>query len=129
MLGLPQPESRHGVPVDDTAAIGGPVGPFSIRCLADIEARLIYVSCAIPEPAERYGVACAFLARGVHQVGEALGQTEVGRDRVDERVASALTLVESDFDYSKEESVVIDPDETTYAKSPEEAQDRCPFPF
>lgn len=44
--------------------------------------------------------------------------------RVDERVAVALELLNGDFDFNVDETIVIDPDSTTYAKTPEEARDR-----
>ena len=44
--------------------------------------------------------------------------------RVDERVELALELLEEDFDFSKEESIVVDPEATQYAKTPEDARER-----
>ncbi len=44
--------------------------------------------------------------------------------RVDERVAEAQTLLRSEFDFGKDETIIIDPDVATYAKSPAEATDR-----
>ena len=44
--------------------------------------------------------------------------------RVDERVSVAQQLLDSDFDFSKEEDIIIDPDASTYAKTPEDARDR-----
>ncbi|NND96703.1 MAG: carboxy terminal-processing peptidase [Pirellulaceae bacterium] len=44
--------------------------------------------------------------------------------RVDERVGVALNLLGSDFDFSKDEQIVIDPDAATYATTPAEADDR-----
>ncbi len=44
--------------------------------------------------------------------------------RVDERVVVALDLLDNDFDFTKDESIVIDPDAATYARTPQEAQDR-----
>ena len=44
--------------------------------------------------------------------------------RVDERVKVANELLEMDFDFHRDESIVIDPDAASYAKTPEEARDR-----
>jgi carboxyl-terminal processing protease len=44
--------------------------------------------------------------------------------RVDERVAVAQELLEGDFDFSKDETIVIDPDSAVYATNPAEARDR-----
>ena len=44
--------------------------------------------------------------------------------RVDERVAVANELLNSTFDFHRDESIVIDPDAANYAKTPEEARDR-----
>ena len=44
--------------------------------------------------------------------------------RVDERVAVAMELLDGEFDFTLEESIVTDPDETEYAKSPQDARDR-----
>ena len=44
--------------------------------------------------------------------------------RVDERVAVALELLEGDFDFTKSESILIDPDEAEYSSTAVEARDR-----
>lgn len=44
--------------------------------------------------------------------------------RVDERVAVAMELLDGEFDFTKIESIVIDPEEAIYAKSPEDSRDR-----
>jgi carboxyl-terminal processing protease len=44
--------------------------------------------------------------------------------RVDERVDVALKMLDGDFDFNLDESIVIDPDETTYATTPQESNDR-----
>lgn len=44
--------------------------------------------------------------------------------RVDERVAVAMELLDGDFDFTKEESILTDPDEAKYSTSPEVARDR-----
>ncbi|NND99189.1 MAG: carboxy terminal-processing peptidase, partial [Pirellulaceae bacterium] len=44
--------------------------------------------------------------------------------RVDERVAVAQELLNSDFDFNREETIVIDPETAAYAKDPQEARDR-----
>ncbi len=44
--------------------------------------------------------------------------------RVDERVAVAMELLDGDFDFTKDESIITDPDEAKYANSPEDARDR-----
>lgn len=44
--------------------------------------------------------------------------------RVDERVAVAMNLLEGEFDFTKDESILTDPDDTKYANSPEESRDR-----
>ncbi|QDT11278.1 carboxy terminal-processing peptidase [Planctomycetes bacterium K23_9] len=44
--------------------------------------------------------------------------------RVDERVAVAQQLLKSDFDFSRDETIIIDPDSASYAKTPAEARDR-----
>ncbi len=44
--------------------------------------------------------------------------------RVDERVAVAQELLDGDFDFQREESIVIDPESAKYATSPQEARDR-----
>ena len=44
--------------------------------------------------------------------------------RVDERVTVAQELLHGDFDFTKEEDIIMDPDDATYAKTPVEAQDR-----
>ena len=44
--------------------------------------------------------------------------------RVDERVGMAQELLKTEFDFDKDEEIVIDPDVATYAKTPEEAKDR-----
>lgn len=45
-------------------------------------------------------------------------------ERVDERVAVAQELLDGDFDFTKNETVVIDPETAQYAKTKEEARDR-----
>ncbi|MCD0459237.1 carboxy terminal-processing peptidase [Roseiconus lacunae] len=45
-------------------------------------------------------------------------------ERVDERVAVALELLDGEFDYTKDEYIVVEADETTFAKTPEEARER-----
>ncbi|WP_235908323.1 carboxy terminal-processing peptidase [Roseiconus nitratireducens] len=45
-------------------------------------------------------------------------------ERVDERVAMALELLDSDLDFTKEESIVVDPEATSYAANEQEARDR-----
>ena len=45
-------------------------------------------------------------------------------ERVDERVKVAKELLEGDFNFQLDESIVIDPEVATYAKTPEEARDR-----
>lgn len=45
-------------------------------------------------------------------------------ERVDERVAIAQELLDGEFDFSVDESIIIDPDAAKYATSPEEARDR-----
>lgn len=44
--------------------------------------------------------------------------------RVDERVETALTLLDGDFDFSKEEFVVADGEDASYAVTPKDAEDR-----
>tara|TARA_R110002049_G_scaffold72490_1_gene186942 strand:- start:31141 stop:33300 length:2160 start_codon:yes stop_codon:yes gene_type:complete len=44
--------------------------------------------------------------------------------RVDERVAVAQELLDSKFDFKRDESIIIDPDAATYANTPDEARDR-----
>jgi len=44
--------------------------------------------------------------------------------RVDERVAVALELLDGDFDFAIDESIVIDPEAANYSKSPADARDR-----
>ena len=44
--------------------------------------------------------------------------------RVDERVAVAQELLTSDFDFSKDETIVVDPEAAQYAKTPADAKDR-----
>ncbi|TWU67056.1 MULTISPECIES: carboxy terminal-processing peptidase [Crateriforma] len=44
--------------------------------------------------------------------------------RVDERVAMAMQLLDQDFDFTKEESIVVDPDQAQYARNDAEARDR-----
>ncbi|WP_233148695.1 carboxy terminal-processing peptidase [Rhodopirellula sp. MGV] len=44
--------------------------------------------------------------------------------RVDERVAVALELLNEDFDYTKDEYIIVDADETSFAATPEEARER-----
>lgn len=44
--------------------------------------------------------------------------------RVDERVTVAMELLEQEFDFNKEESIVVDPEAATYSKTPEEARER-----
>ena len=44
--------------------------------------------------------------------------------RVDERVAVAQELLDGDFDFSKDETIVVDPEAAKYAKTPAEAKDR-----
>ena len=44
--------------------------------------------------------------------------------RVDERVRLAQELLDGEFDFDKQESIVIDPDAAQYAKNPEEVRDR-----
>jgi len=44
--------------------------------------------------------------------------------RVDERIATALELLDSDFDFSKDEYIIVDADAASYAKTPEEARER-----
>ena len=62
----------------------------------------------------------------VEQGDLSLAYTIFGRfvQRVDERVAVAMKLLNGDFDFEKDESIVIDPDATSYAKTTEEANDR-----
>lgn len=45
-------------------------------------------------------------------------------DRVDERVSTAQELLGTEFDFAKDESIVVDPDAAQYAKNPAEARDR-----
>ncbi|MCA9137369.1 MAG: carboxy terminal-processing peptidase [Planctomycetales bacterium] len=44
--------------------------------------------------------------------------------RVDERVATALKLLDSDLDFTKDEYIVVDPEAASYAKTPQEAEER-----
>ncbi|MDG2224081.1 MAG: carboxy terminal-processing peptidase [Rubripirellula sp.] len=44
--------------------------------------------------------------------------------RVDERVAVAQELLDGEFDFSKDETIVVDPDSAVYATNPAEARDR-----
>ncbi|QDV54551.1 Tail-specific protease precursor [Rosistilla oblonga] len=44
--------------------------------------------------------------------------------RIDERVAVAEALLNEDFDFTTDESIVVDPDAARYPTSPEEAKDR-----
>ncbi|MEO1618694.1 MAG: carboxy terminal-processing peptidase [Planctomycetota bacterium] len=44
--------------------------------------------------------------------------------RVDERVAIALELLDTDFDFTKEDYIIVDADVAEYAKTPEEVRDR-----
>lgn len=44
--------------------------------------------------------------------------------RVDERVAVALELLDGEFDFTKDEAIIIDPEAAQFAKTPEEARDR-----
>ena len=44
--------------------------------------------------------------------------------RVDERVAMALELLDSEFDFSKDEYIIVDADAASYAKNVEEARQR-----
>ncbi len=44
--------------------------------------------------------------------------------RVDERVAVALKLLDGEFKFNTDETIVIDPDSAQFAKTPEEARDR-----
>ncbi|MGI9471124.1 MAG: carboxy terminal-processing peptidase [Rubripirellula sp.] len=44
--------------------------------------------------------------------------------RVEERVSTAQELLDGDFDFSKDENIVIDPKSATYANNPDEARDR-----
>ena len=44
--------------------------------------------------------------------------------RVDERVAVAMELLDGDFDFEKDETIVTDPDEVQYSKTAEESRDR-----
>jgi carboxyl-terminal processing protease len=45
-------------------------------------------------------------------------------DRVKERVATANELLDQDFDFTRDESIVIDPDAARYALDADEARDR-----
>ncbi|MFU7562196.1 carboxy terminal-processing peptidase [Roseiconus sp. JC912] len=45
-------------------------------------------------------------------------------DRVDERVDVALELLDTEFDYDKDEYIIVDADETKFATTPEEARER-----
>ncbi|TWU40465.1 carboxy terminal-processing peptidase [Novipirellula artificiosorum] len=45
-------------------------------------------------------------------------------DRVDERVAVAQELLDGDFDFQREEQIIIDPEAAVYAKTPDESRDR-----
>ena len=44
--------------------------------------------------------------------------------RVDERVAVAQELLDGDFDFAKDETIIVDPEAANYAKDPAEARDR-----
>lgn len=44
--------------------------------------------------------------------------------RVDERVATALELLDSDFDFTKDEYIIVDADAANYAKNADEARER-----
>lgn len=44
--------------------------------------------------------------------------------RLDERVAVAQELLDGEFDFTKEEAIIIDPDAAKYATNPAEAKDR-----
>ena len=44
--------------------------------------------------------------------------------RVDERVAVANELLDGEFDFTKDESIIVDPDAASYASNPDEARDR-----
>ena len=46
------------------------------------------------------------------------------KKRVDERVAVALELLDTEFDFGKDEYIVVEPDATTYAQTRSEARDR-----
>lgn len=45
-------------------------------------------------------------------------------DRVDERVAVAQELLQGEFDFTADESIVIDPKSATYAHNPDQSRDR-----
>ncbi|TWU24247.1 Tail-specific protease precursor [Novipirellula galeiformis] len=45
-------------------------------------------------------------------------------ERVDQRVTVALELLDGEFDFEKDEQIIIDPEATTYAKDATESQDR-----
>lgn len=44
--------------------------------------------------------------------------------RVDERIAVALELLDGEFDFSEADSIVVDPESAKHAASPDEARDR-----
>lgn len=44
--------------------------------------------------------------------------------RVDERVAMALEILDSEFDFTKDEYIIVDADAASYAQTPEEANQR-----
>ena len=44
--------------------------------------------------------------------------------RVDERIAVAEELLAEPFDFDKDEEIIVEPDATSYAKTPEESRDR-----
>ncbi|WP_145178386.1 carboxy terminal-processing peptidase [Rubripirellula lacrimiformis] len=62
----------------------------------------------------------------VRQGDLALAYSIFGRfiQRVDERVAVAQELLDGDFDFTADESIVIDPESAKYASNPDEARDR-----
>ena len=55
-----------------------------------------------------------------------LAYTIFGRfiERVDERVAVALELLDSDFEFNTDETIIIDPEAAKFASTPEESRDR-----
>ncbi len=55
-----------------------------------------------------------------------LAYTIFGRfiERVDERVAVALELLDGDFEFNTDETIIIDPEAAKFASTPEESRDR-----
>jgi carboxyl-terminal processing protease len=75
---------------------------------------------------DEFNVSSKLIDDMVQQGDLSLAYTIFGRfiQRVDERVTVATQMLDGEFDFNKDESIIIDPEAANYATTPAEANDR-----